>query len=145
MSQKFQDRHGNEWDMALNLGLITTVREELEIDLGLILTDQVKLAKLLYEDINSFGKLVYTICAENSSKEIDPIAFAKGFDGATLESARKAMVASIANFFQPPAIAQAAIAGMEKVMNAKINLAVAKINQAADSMSNDSDTNLVAL
>ena len=141
MSPTFTDRRGNTWDLSINLGMLTTIREQLGIDLGSIFKDQEAFAKLLFDDVRKFGEVLYAIATDGDDSKIDPVKFAQGFDGPTISKARDALVVAIANFTQPPAIAGAAVEAIQKVMTAKIQKAVQTIKMAADSMSSDSGTN----
>lgn len=141
MSAKFTDRFKREWDLTLDLGTLTTVRESIGLELGKILMDHDRLHELLYGDVGKLGSTLFTILADQSKERgIDGTAFAKGFDGPTLEAARSALVYAIANFSHPQTIADEITESLRKILQAKIENAKTKIRTITTSMLSESDT-----
>lgn len=145
---RFTDRHGREWNLSLDLGLITKVRKALDVHLGKIFTDEKKLLELLYDDIDRLGQVLFMLVEDKAAAEkIDGDQFATGFDGPTLTRAREALVDAIANFSQPPKLAESMTASLRKVMGANEDLTAKRIELATEAMIQTlkkSDTNSAA-
>lgn len=144
---KFADKAGREWDVSLDLGIVTAIRKACGIDLGAILGDQKRLVHLFYEDLNSLGVVLFTLVeSQAEERKIDGDGFARALDGPSLNRAREALAEAIANFSQPPKTADAMTDGIKKLLTAVDERAAAMTTAAiTDALtSNGSGTNSAA-
>ena len=145
---KFTDCLEREWDLTLTLGAVSRVRKSHKIDLGKILSDHKELVRLLYEDFDMLGQVLYGLLEKQiKAANLTDDDFIDGFDGPAIQRARDAFAEAIANFSLPPQVATAAVANLKKAMGATDELKAALIDQETDraiSTLKNTDTNLPA-
>lgn len=130
---RFTDRAGREWDLSLNMGMISRIRKANNINLGNILGNQKELIRLIYDDLDLLGQVLYGLLEPQIKKfNIDADEFAEAFDGRTLQAARDALAVAITNFSLPPQAATAASESLKKVMGATDEMTAAMIGMETD-------------
>lgn len=130
---KFTDRLNREWDLTLTIGTLTRVRNACGVELGKLLTDEKSLVSLMYEDPERLGIVLYTIVESQATKaNVNGESFADGFDGATLTTAREALMSAVANFTQPPKTCEQVVKSLKAVMESKDELTATMIRNATE-------------
>jgi hypothetical protein len=93
---KFTDADGREWSLALTIGDIRRVRQEVNVDLA-------EVGQSLFESLSDPVKLVDVLHAllveECKARGIDAVAFARGMRGDTLDDASRQLLEAIVDFF----------------------------------------------
>lgn len=96
---KFADSEGREWDLSLNVGLVSKLRTDAGFELGKT-TSAEKLGEALFADPETFAKVLWVCIQQQAEKKgIDPNSFAFALDGDTIEKATTALMLAIIDFF----------------------------------------------
>lgn len=118
MIPSFTDTANKVWQVELTTGALKRVRTVTGIELGSILTDEPRLAKLLYAEPEPFANVLFEIC-RTQLDGLDGDGFLERLNPDALEGARQATVEAIANFTLPPAISKAFVANWRNAVTAR--------------------------
>ena len=110
---KFIDANGTERDIRLTVGSLTDVQDQTGVDLEKSLAGGSELASLLYSSPGRFVSVLYVLTGATD----EPKAFARGFDGPTLERAADAFCRAVADFFPRQRVAAALRERVDKIMS----------------------------
>ncbi len=126
----FADKHGNEWALALDYGMIDQIKTELGHNLESTLEDDAALTRILFKDrTTGLIPILYTICEEQAQEA----GIEKGqpwsslFDGPTVERATKALIGALSTFLYGSRIGAAVREQTAKLTDAKEAKIVAQI------------------
>lgn len=124
---KFADSEGREWDLSLNVGLVTKLRTDAGFELGKT-TSAEKLGEALFADPETFAKVLW-VCVESQAekKGVSGEAFAFALDGDTIEKATTALMLAIIDFFHrrgPGKVMAARLPDLLKNLDSKIETAI---------------------
>jgi hypothetical protein len=101
---RFTDRHHREWDLEITIAHLVKLR-----DRGLDLNAVGKNPKCLdgLGNPETLGEVLWILCEpQASTRGIAPEQFTDGFNGKTIFAATAAMQDAIADFTQPPEVAE---------------------------------------
>jgi hypothetical protein len=143
----FKDEHSNEWKIDLNVESIELVKSVLNIDLTTLFDGKLELLhRLTFQDHKTLAEVLWLLCgpspsATRTSAEQMAVAgqkssFFRALKGDALESAAKALVDEVIDFFpsrRRPAL-KLAVAKLWEVVDAGMSLAETKVKEI-DTMS----------
>jgi hypothetical protein len=129
--QCFIDTQARTWVVELNVTLVGRVRKLLGIDLYRIGDDRFKKLDEILGDPCQLVDLLYVICKDQAdTHQISDEDFGRAFAGDVLESAERAFVEALVDFFPNPKSREALRALVEKgrqVQEKAIELVTAKM------------------
>lgn len=133
----FVDSEGREWQVRLTVGALGDVREEAGVDLGAALRSEQGLAELVLGDPAALVKVLWVLVESQSlDKDVDPVRFAHGFDGATLERATEALLAAVADFFPRSRVGKALRENLSAALTRMDDAVLAKLQASSSSPGN---------
>jgi hypothetical protein len=101
--EKFRDKLKREWEVDIDAGMIDVINARLKIDL----LDSDSVMKMVYGGRGELVSVMWNICEDQIEKlKLDPVGFAKGFNGPTIEAAIKALLDELINFSHSPKTAE---------------------------------------
>ena len=101
--ESFKDKQGREWFVDIDAGMIDVLKSKLKIDL----LDSDSVMQLVYGKRGELVSTMWIICEDQIEKlKLDPVGFAKGFNGPTIEAAIKALLDELINFSHSPKTAE---------------------------------------
>lgn len=105
---RFETSKGFVFNITLTVGDLRRVREATGVDLGAAMTDEKALIEVVFGNPEKLVEILYLLCEEQcKAGGTDPEAFARQFDGATLERSIEALLGAVADFFPRSAIGAA--------------------------------------
>lgn len=98
----FNDRHGVEWLVEINVAQVKRVRSELNLDLGKLIEDEAKPLRELLDDTIRLVDTVYVLCRKQAEdRNMDDVKFGESISGESLETLGSAFINALVDFFQP--------------------------------------------
>lgn len=98
----FNDRHGVEWLVEINVAQVKRVRSELNLDLGKLIEDEAKPLRELLDDTIRLVDTVYVLCRKQAEdRQMDDVKFGESISGESLERLGSAFINALVDFFQP--------------------------------------------
>lgn len=128
MIPDFKDTAGKVWRVELTAGTLKRIRTVTGVELGTILTDEPRLAKLLYAEPENFANVLFEIC-RGQLDGLDGDAFLERLNDTALEGARSAVVEAITNFTLPPAISKAFVANWRNAVTTRAKTLAAMVTK----------------
>lgn len=102
-SNTFKDLAGRSWTLSLTAASLKRLREQVSIDLKLLIKDKLAALVELLDDPERFVGVLWVLCeSQAATHSISPEQFPEGFGGDTLEAAGAAFVEAIALFSPNP-------------------------------------------
>ena len=99
----FTDLSGRTWTLEITTGTLKRLREQVSIDLKLLIKDKLAALVELLDDPERFVGVLWVLCESQAAKlNLTPEQFPEGFGGATLEAAGAAFVEAVALFSPNP-------------------------------------------
>jgi hypothetical protein len=115
----FKDAKGREWEVALTVGSIRRVRDNLKVDLLDPMEGTPPLATRLFLDMVLLGEVMYWVCyPQMQSRGVDPDSFGDAMGGAEGKAAYEAFFEELMDFFRlrgRPEIVRTIAANLELV------------------------------
>ena len=147
--KSFKDSAGREWNIVINVGQISRLRDRLNIDLAKLYESEARLYTEVVLDPVAFVNLLFVICEKQAAeKQVTDVQFGEGFDGDTYELAMEAFEEEMLLFFpkrQRETLTRAKTKG-EEIRTKAIEIAHTRLNnlnvtEAAERMLSGSLTN----
>jgi hypothetical protein len=135
---KFTDKAGRAWDLVIEVPHLRRLREEFRFEPAKAFTENA-MVELLTDPERLVGVL-YTVCEEQAEKAgVTPEQFARGFDGAAIDGAFKALIEAVADFSPLSKAATKAGAGLRARFDRIEATAMSRVTAALTALdSNDS-------
>lgn len=127
----FHDTKQRQWTIRLDFGLLRTIRDAAQIDLGHIEKLAETWALLLYDDDKALHVLWLSIARTAEANSVTRDDFIASMDGEALQEALAALGSAIESFTQPRkrGMAERAIRGVSEGMAKAIAQAEAEIEK----------------
>ncbi|VTT99067.1 unnamed protein product [Gemmataceae bacterium] len=104
LKPEFTDANGRKWCLKITIAHVKPLKEA-GFDLKAVRDSTDAFDALA--DPETFGHVFYLLCEAQAEKlGVSPEEFMSGFDGATIHAASNALLAAVADFTHPPAVAK---------------------------------------
>lgn len=133
LGSSFKDPDGIEWKLRLTVGAVTDVKAATGVDIGTVTKSDAAWVQFLFGDSEKLVALLWVLCEKQASERgVTPEAFARLFDGTTLEAAGSALAGAIADFFPRSRVAAAIRQSLGRILEAADEKGIAEINATTE-------------
>jgi hypothetical protein len=99
----FNDRHGREWRLIIEVDAIERIRDETGVNLYELLDDEAKVLRKLMTAPRKLVEVLWVLVADQAAAaKVEAEDFGRSFDGDALEAASEAFQQEAVSFFPKP-------------------------------------------